>query len=114
MKNDKRKIRRRPMRYTAWLALGPGEKIGCRLSDISEGGARIDVEDTSKLPDQFILMLSVNGRAHRACQVVWRNSNQLGVKFEKHLAAAKRAARVPAAKVNVDPAPSESEPAKSA
>jgi hypothetical protein len=110
---DKRKARRRQMRRSAWVALGPNDLHDCKLFDVSEAGARIEVEDATPIPDQFMLFLSRNGAARRACQVVWRNSNQLGVKFEKHMAAAKRAAPTPASDVKVDPAPSESEPAES-
>jgi hypothetical protein len=60
------------------------------LSDISDAGVRIEVEDPQPIPDQLILFLSNNGTARRACQVVWRNAHQLGVKFEAKTAAAKR------------------------
>ena len=112
MNIDKRKTRRRPLRRSAWVALGPNDLHGCKLSDVSEAGARIEVQDTTPIPNRFMLFLSKNGAARRACQVVWRNSDQLGVKFETRRAAAKRAARVPARKVNVNPAPNESEPPK--
>jgi hypothetical protein len=112
MKKDKRKSPRRPMRRSAWLMLAPGKLHGCMLSDISDAGARIEVEDTQPIPDQFMLFLSNNGTARRACQVVWRNAHQLGVKFEANMAAAERATLVP--KPDADPAPSESKPAESA
>jgi hypothetical protein len=108
---DKRKARRRPLRRSAWVALGPNDLHGCKLFDVSEAGARIEVEDAAPIPDQFMLFLSKNGAARRACQVVWRNSNQLGVKFEKHLTAAAASESAPATKVDVNPEPSESEPA---
>lgn len=113
MNKEKRKTRRRPLRRLAWVALGPNDLHDCKLFDVSEAGARIEVEDTTPFPDHFMLFLSNNGAARRACHVVWRNSNQLGVKFEKHLAAAATPEPVPATKVNVNPAPNESEPAKS-
>ena len=92
---DKRKAQRRPMRYTAWIALEPGKFHGCVLSDISDTGARIDVEDTKIVPDRFPLFLSRNGRARRVCTVVWRKPNQIGVTFATRLAAADRAKLVP-------------------
>ena len=109
---DKRKARRRPLRRSAWVALGPNDLHGCKLFDVSEAGARIEVEDTTPIPDHFMLFLSNNGAARRPCQVVWRNSNQLGVKFEKHLVAATAPETAPA--MNVYPEPSENEPVKSA
>jgi hypothetical protein len=83
------------MRYSAWLVLDDNALHGCALSDISETGARIAVEDSETIPDRFILMLSGNGSAKRKCRVVWRTEKQIGVKFEMRLAAVDRASLVP-------------------
>jgi hypothetical protein len=95
MIKDKRKSRRRPVRYTAWLALEPGQLRGCALSDMSDTGARIDVEDSKTIPDNFLLLLSGNGKAKRKCRVVWRKPRQVGVTFERQLADGERATLVP-------------------
>jgi PilZ domain len=95
MDKDKRTARRRPMRYSAWLALGPGETQPCVLSDISDTGARIDVKNPKALPDQFLLFLSKSGSARRACRVIWRKARQIGVKFEHHLTTTDQASLVP-------------------
>jgi hypothetical protein len=97
MIKDKRKQRRRPIRYTAWLALAADELAGCELSDISDTGARIDVEDTSKIPDRFFLFLSATGAARRKCSVIWRKPHQLGVKFELNYADPPGVAKNPVA-----------------
>jgi PilZ domain-containing protein len=90
MHTDQRKAPRRPMRYSAWVAL-PAKKLhGCALSDISDTGARIDVEDSSIVPDRFPLFLSSNGAARRVCTVVWRKPRQIGVTFATRLTAADR------------------------
>jgi hypothetical protein len=91
MQNDKRKAHRRRMHYTAWIGLKPGALHGCVLSDISEIGARIDVDDSETIPDRFPLFLSNNGAARRICTVVWRKPKQIGVTFATKLAAADRA-----------------------
>jgi len=78
---NKRKSLRRPVRYTAWIALKPDELRGCVLSDISDTGARIGVDNTENIPDRFVLYLSKHGTARRACTVVWREPRQLGVSF---------------------------------
>lgn len=95
MLNDKRKARRRPLRYTAWLALKAGQLHGCALSDMSDSGARIEVEDSKIIPDRFVLLLSGNGKARRKCRVVWREERQVGVTFERPLANSERATLVP-------------------
>jgi len=106
---EKRKTRRRPMRHTAWVAFGPGEMHSCRLSDISQAGARIDVEENVTLPDQFMLLLSNNGAARRACRVVWRNERQIGVKFEPRLGTVEPDTQE--SNPDSDPAPTKSAPA---
>jgi PilZ domain len=95
MVKDKRKARRRPIRYTAWLVVVAGQTQACALSDISDTGARIDVENANELPNRLLLWLSANGSARRTCSVVWRTKTQVGVRFEQRLAAADRATLVP-------------------
>lgn len=114
MINDKRNALRRPMRYTAWLALKAGQLHGCVLSDISDTGARIDVEDSTTVPDNFMLLLSNNGSARRKCRVVWRKPRQVGVKFGRRLADGERASLVPKLDTNTDGAKAPAEPAESA
>jgi len=92
MRKDQRKSQRRPVRYAAWLALAPGELQDCALSDISDTGARIDIENSDKLPNEFALWLASNGSARRNCRVVWRTATQVGVRFEGRLANGERAA----------------------
>lgn len=98
MQKEQRKSRRRQVRYTAWLALAPGELHGCALSDVSNTGARIDVEDSDKLPNAFELWLAGNGSARRQCRVVWRKPTQVGVRFEAREAADAKAASAQATK----------------
>ena len=80
---DKRKALRRPMRYTAWVALAPGQLHGCVLADISDTGGRIDVDNSDTIPDSFMLWLASNGSARRNCRVVWRKPRQIGVTFDR-------------------------------
>jgi hypothetical protein len=112
MIKDKRKALRRPIRYTAWLALEPGQLHGCVLSDISNTGARIDVEDSKTVPDQFMLWLSNSGSARRKCRVIWRKPHQVGVKFERRLATSDRATLVPT--LDAGAVKAEAEPAEGA
>ncbi len=98
---DKRASKRQPLRYTAWVALGAGERHGCVVSDVSVTGARIDVQDSDELPDHFVLMLTSNGAARRFCRVMWRKPTQVGVQFTQTLADA--ANPKPAVKENADP-----------
>ena len=107
MEKDKRKSRRRPLRYSAWIALDGGKLQGCALSDISDLGARLEVEDEKALPDRFRLMLSGRGSARRQCRVIWRKPTQIGVAFEKPLSeeAAQAAGKGAPAKTKVETEP---------
>ena len=95
MRRDKRRSRRRPLRYVAWAASESGERQTCLLSDMSETGARIDVENAEQVPDRFVLLLSANGAARRACRVVWRKPNQIGVSFKLVAVPAQHATLAP-------------------
>ena len=102
MQKDKRKSRRQPLRYSAWMALDADKLHGCVLADISDTGARLDVEDSKALPDHFRLLLSGSGSARRYCRVIWRGAAQIGVAFEKRPGEAADATLVP--KLNADAA----------
>jgi hypothetical protein len=104
MIKDKRKALRRPVRYTAWVLLESDRLHGCVLSDVSETGARIDIDESKAIPDQFMLLLSSNGSAKRKCRVVWRKERQVGVLFERHVADGAKATLVPKLDANTDAA----------
>ena len=112
MLNDKRKALRRPIRYTAWLMLEADRLHGCVLSDVSDSGTRIDVEDPEKIPDRLLLLLSGNGLAKRKCRVVWRTARQIGVKLDRRFADPAQATLVPELDANVNAAEPVSDPAK--
>jgi len=95
MTKEMRRARRQPLRRYAWVVLESRKLQQCSLFDISDSGARIQLDDTRSIPDRFILFLSRNGVARRACQVVWRNDRQLGVRIKRQQTdfRAKRAAK---------------------
>ena len=85
MNNDKRRAVRRPVQYSAWIARKGEPLEGCVLSDISDKGARLDVENPETVPDEFMLFLSSRGTPRRKCVVAWRTDTQVGVKFDAPL-----------------------------
>jgi len=70
MGGERRKAKRRTVRYGAWFALADGTLSECLLSDISETGARLMVDDSALVPENFVLVLSRNGAARRQCKMV--------------------------------------------
>lgn len=95
MKDDNRQSRRRPVHYTAWIALKPEGLQNCFLSDVSDTGARISVQNSEKIPDHFMLWLANNGSTRRACSVVWRKPNQIGVRFNGKFVQGEKASLPP-------------------
>jgi hypothetical protein len=77
-----RKKPRRQFHYTASIvADAQGQLRACAISDISERGARLVLENDDKLPDRFVLLLTAKGDTRRSCRVVWRTGTTLGVEF---------------------------------
>jgi hypothetical protein len=120
MIREKRVAKRQPLRYTAWVAITADQRHGCVVSDVSETGARIDVQDSASLPDHFVLMLTSNGTARRFCRVMWRKPSQVGVQFTRTMAEAAAPSVMPTSDADAqaasDTAPAEAapEPAKTA
>jgi hypothetical protein len=82
---NRAELRKRPRRhfhYSARIVIDEkGTLRACQISDISETGARLVLENVSDLPDQFMLLLTPNGEARRRCRVVWRDGAAIGVAF---------------------------------
>jgi hypothetical protein len=82
--------RRRAVRTKVFLAAQirtarrPPLVIDCVVRDVSPLGARLELRDTSTLPNIFELTLD-SGRTLRACHVVWRTPTDVGVEFSPGL-----------------------------
>jgi hypothetical protein len=87
MSDERRKSLRKPFSHPASLLHPDGKPIcGCTLRDISETGARLRIGErveagNPQLPSKFILAISKSGNVFRRCEVVWRNQNEIGVRF---------------------------------
>jgi PilZ domain-containing protein len=57
----------------------------CRIGDVSDTGAKLTVHGSVDDIDihEFFLVLSATGNAHRRCERVWLNGDELGVRFLK-------------------------------
>lgn len=55
----------------------------CVLLDISESGAKLEVEGSATVLQarEFFLLLSSTGLAFRRCELVWIDGAQVGVRF---------------------------------
>jgi hypothetical protein len=52
------------------------------MTDISEGGARLRMAGGDPLPDSFMLQIGLRQAPHRQCRVVWREEDEVGIRFE--------------------------------
>jgi PilZ domain len=80
----RRKSSRRSFSYPV-RALGPNAvQWDGFIVDISDSGAQLEFFDTGGIPDDFSLLIGGKATVQRACHVVWRSGDRLGVKFLRH------------------------------
>lgn len=83
--NDERRFEERsPCALPATIVLAGGrEPLACIVRDLSETGARIEIADPTRLPDEFELLLpAVPGADQRfRVKVRWRDHNMVGAEF---------------------------------
>jgi PilZ domain len=63
-----------------------GSMIHCTVQNITSSGACLKLANTYGMPETFELTFE-HGRTRRACRVVWRTNDELGVAFEEAEAA---------------------------
>jgi hypothetical protein len=64
------------------VTLETGERIVQAVTlDVSKDGAKLKLDRSIVLPDQFFISLSERGDVQRLCRVVWRGADELGVRF---------------------------------
>lgn len=82
MGSEKREALRRFVRQGARLVGVDGSALGaCTMLDVSADGARLKLKASDALPEQFVLLLSRDGRLRRPCTVAWQLENTVGVGF---------------------------------
>jgi PilZ domain len=86
MFQDRRRVPRKRFNRIARLYNDLAGQRECMLIDFSELGARLYSE--IETPPEFTLLVSgEGGNVSRACRVVWRLGNELGVQFTDALPA---------------------------
>ena len=83
---DKRRHMRRPMVQPVAILRPDGTLVcECTLRDVSDTGARLKLAGegsaTVEISQQFVLSLSTRGNIFRQCETVWRNGDEIGVRF---------------------------------
>ena len=77
------------------MAIDGTWRRNCVMRDVSQTGARLQVEDTIQGLDlrEFFLLLSSTGLAYRRCELSWVNGDQIGVTFLKQADKKKKLTR---------------------
>ena len=76
---DKRKATRRRTLESGTIILGKKAHLNCTVRDLSELGARLDVQGKFAIPAIFQFIMT--GLPLRICKVAWRTDRQIGVEF---------------------------------
>lgn len=80
---DSRKAKRRKINYPAWVLLKSSrEPFECVIRDMSDTGAHLVITSLiTSLPPRLTLWLDRSGKVQRACEIVWRRADHVGVRF---------------------------------
>ena len=77
---DRRKLERIDVDEVAYIS-GDGASLRCRVVNMSEHGASIELPSKQYMNSTFKLMLEKD-RIIRSCRLVWLSGNLIGVSFE--------------------------------
>ena len=80
MRERRREPRRRILKGGRLIYYADHAGIPCILRNISDGGARVDLEQNQPTPTHFELLVSMDGTQVR-CDVAWNDGVALGVAF---------------------------------
>jgi hypothetical protein len=58
-----------------------GDKIPCRIRDLSTTGAALEASDQREIPATFTLIVPEDG-LKLPCRVVWRRDHRIGIAFD--------------------------------
>jgi hypothetical protein len=91
-----RKHERKQLSYPGWILVEGCPLHQCVIEDVSDGGARLLVDDVSAIPDRFRLLMSPTARTYRECRVCWRRPGprRIGLQFVKKSATASQCVTV--------------------
>jgi hypothetical protein len=77
---ERRKLPRRRTLKAGLIAFNRAATIECRVRNLSEIGACLDVASQVGIPDEFVLVVE-HEQLKEKCRVIWRKPTRLGVEF---------------------------------
>ena len=82
MSNERRSESRRSLERRCWLDQGPDQPpLECSLVNVSKSGAGVKCKEPDRLPDEFNLYLTLDGKIGRKCKVIRRGDGEAGLRF---------------------------------
>lgn len=79
MTTDRRRQERSEVDKVAYIS-GDGSSLRCRVRNISDCGAAIELPDSRYTRPRFTLMLE-RSRMVRECRLIWSRGDRIGVEF---------------------------------
>lgn len=76
---DRRRQERIEVDEVAYIA-GDGSSMRCRVRNLTDHGAAIELPESRYMRPRFTLMLE-RGRVVRECRLIWSSGNRIGVEF---------------------------------
>jgi hypothetical protein len=77
--DDRRRSDRAEVDEVAFISVA-GSSTRCRVVNLSNAGAAIEVPDAAHIPNCFQLMME-SDRSVRHCRIAWIKQNRIGVQF---------------------------------
>src|SRR5215203_7300117 len=85
--NDRRAMQRGRTLLGGKIIFNAGRSaIDCKVRNLSNDGACLEVESQAGIPVQFQLLVT-DDKEPRACKLAWRSEHRMGVSFEHRLPA---------------------------
>jgi hypothetical protein len=79
--DERRKLPRQRTFKGGAIIFGTAPVVECMIRNMTDVGAGLEVGAPAAVPDRFTLLIKPEGRK-RNCQVIWRQSGKIGVRFE--------------------------------
>jgi len=86
---ERRASERRPTTTAAIIrAVDASFIASCEICNLSEGGAKLLLDEKIRLPEEFMLVLRTDGVIGRQCRKIWHLGQKVGVRFVATMGAA--------------------------
>ena len=82
MQERRSEPRQRVLKVGKIVHNGQNSLYDCRISDLSDGGARLAIEQAWLVPKYFRFIDQLRGKEQRPAHVVWRGTSQVGIAFD--------------------------------